>query len=736
VRHGKAVAAIEILEGRRLLAGVPGSYPSYLAVAYDTLFFTATPDDVGTGGEVFRSDGTEAGTYLVKDVAAGRNGSNANYYTPFNGAVYFSAEGPPFVSEEPGHGTNVELWRTDGTPEGTRLVRDINPGMGQSFPYNLFTAGNALYFTAVDDVHGRELWKTDGTEAGTVLVKDLNPGPGSTPVNTPGVDLNGLAVFVTGGYGAGSSVLWRSDGTDAGTYVLKELAASWDENPPLKVAGGYAYFTSDDPVLGRELWRTDGTAAGTRLVKDINPGPAGSNPKEMIAANGKLYFAADDGAHGREVWASDGTAAGTTLLTDVQPADGNFDVGSITAVGGRLAFATWTRDFRRDVRVWRTDGTPGGTSLVEAIPDALDRPWLTAAGNTLFVLAGKYVPIGADAYLFTPFLYAADPASGGLRLLREAGGAFVPPVAMGDRVYFSAEDPQTGRELWRSDGTPEGTVMVKDINRGGRAPTVWEGYFFYNNSPADGNDPAADARDDAAVATDKMPLWANFTATEQNISNYSRGINGIMINLSGLPAGATLSADDFELQVGGEGGTADSTWRPAPNPSAIATRSLPGGGTRVTLTWPDRAIYNTWLRVKVKATAATGIVTPEVFYFGHLAGDGGAPPAPAAAMASVSAAAPGRAVVDAWDVAMTSRAMAGRNRAPNSPYDYNKDGWVNARDLAIVRSNYRRSVVLLSAAPGVQPVGTTATTQTASVFGESNTDTRRRSPPVRRSVLA
>jgi ELWxxDGT repeat protein len=177
-RPGKAVAAIEILEGRRLLAGVPWSYPSYLAVAYDTLFFTATPDDVGTGGEVFRSDGTEAGTYLVKDVAAGRNGSNANYYTPFNGAVYFSAEGPPFVSEEPGHGTNVELWRTDGTPEGTRLVRDINPGMGQSFPYNLFTAGNALYFTAVDDVHGRELWKTDGTEAGTVPVKDLNPGAG------------------------------------------------------------------------------------------------------------------------------------------------------------------------------------------------------------------------------------------------------------------------------------------------------------------------------------------------------------------------------------------------------------------------------------------------------------------------------------------------------------------------------------------------------------------------------
>ena len=500
------------------------------------------------------------------------------------------------------------------------------------------------------------------------------------------------------------------------------------------MAGGYAYFTSDDPVLGRELWRTDGTVAGTRLVKDINSGIAGSNPKEMTAVNGKLYFAADDGAHGREVWTSDGTAAGTTLVTDVQPAGGNFDIGSLTAAGGRLAFATWTNDFRDDVRVWRTDGTPGGTSLIEAIPDAKDRPWLTVAGDTLFVTAGRIIKVGTDSYGHVPFLYAANPASGGLRLLREVGGAFIPPVAMGDRVYFSAEDPQTGRELWRSDGTVEGTMMVKDINRGGSRAMVGEGFFFYNNSPADGNDPATDARDDAAIASDKMPLWANFTATQENISNYGRGINGIMIDLSGLPAGATLSADDFELEVGGEGGTANSTWRPAPAPSAVATRTRAAGGTRVTITWPDRAIYNTWLRVKVKATADTGIVTPEVFYFGHLAGDGGAPAAPAGARASAAAASPGRAVVDAWDVVMTSRAHTGRNRVTDSPFDFNKDGWVNARDVAIVRANYRRSLALLETGSNVTPIGTTSSAFIAQSQGP--TAPRRRAAPVRTSLLA
>src|SRR5262249_60144077 len=72
--------------------------------------------------------------------------------------------------------TGRELWKSDGTAAGTVLVKDIRPGPDYGYPENLTGVGRTLFFTANDGVNGQELWKSDGTEAGTVLVKDINPG--------------------------------------------------------------------------------------------------------------------------------------------------------------------------------------------------------------------------------------------------------------------------------------------------------------------------------------------------------------------------------------------------------------------------------------------------------------------------------------------------------------------------------------------------------------------------------
>jgi len=69
---------------------------------------------------------------------------------------------------------------TDGTTAGTHLVKDINPGTESSEPINMLAVGDEVYFIAFDDDHGRELWRSDGTEAGTVLVADVEPGPTSS----------------------------------------------------------------------------------------------------------------------------------------------------------------------------------------------------------------------------------------------------------------------------------------------------------------------------------------------------------------------------------------------------------------------------------------------------------------------------------------------------------------------------------------------------------------------------
>src|SRR5215218_9330581 len=116
---------------------------------------------------------------MVKDINTTQAGGtwqpwpSGNQFVEMGGMLYF-------MSSDGIHGT--ELWRTDGTAAGTRIVKDICPGSCSSWIYRMTVWGSALYFSADDGAHDKELWKSDGTESGTVLVKDLSPGlAGSSP---------------------------------------------------------------------------------------------------------------------------------------------------------------------------------------------------------------------------------------------------------------------------------------------------------------------------------------------------------------------------------------------------------------------------------------------------------------------------------------------------------------------------------------------------------------------------
>jgi len=199
--------------------------------------------------------------------------------------------------------------------------------------------------------------------------------------------------------------------------------------------------------------------------------------------------------------------------------------------------------------------------------------------------------------------------------------------------------------------------------------------IFYNESAFDGNDPGPDGRGDRAIATDKQALLPGQTATSANYTSYSRGINGVMVDISGLVERTELSAADFEFRVGNDDDP--SGWSAAPAPKNVAVRQAAGtnGSDRLTITWLDNTIQNTWLQVTVLATANTALPEPQVFYFGNAIGETGN----SATDARVD-------VIDALLARNNLRTLT-NPASIDFPYDFNRDQRVNATDMLIARNN-------------------------------------------------
>jgi ELWxxDGT repeat protein len=440
-------------------------YPQDLINVGGTLFFHAF--DAAHGIELWKSDGVTAS--LVKDVCTGTcDGpwSSSPGMASLNGRVYFVA-----TDNGPGGAYGVELWSSDGTAAGTNVVKDILPGTSSSIPSAPVAAGGSVYFSADDGVSGRELWKSDGTAGGTVLVRDIEPGP-AAGAPTGLVSLGTAVVFQAATAQIGAEP-WVSDGTGPGTVLLEDIDQGDGPSAPSEFteSGGTVFFIADTGAVpyDRELYKTDGTAAGTTLVRDINPNAGALKvPPRLVDLEGRLLFKADDGTHGLELWKSDGTTAGTTLVKDIWPGANQSIPHDLLAVGGLLLFganegsAGGTGD-----ELWKSDGTTAGTTLVKDIwPGANSSgPWGLTLFNGIAFFRAQTAPAGG------PELWKSDGTTDGTRLVRDIApgpnGSDPGPFAVaGTALYFGANDGPTGQELWRTDGTLSGTARVKDIRPG------------------------------------------------------------------------------------------------------------------------------------------------------------------------------------------------------------------------------------------------------------------------------
>lgn len=394
----RAIAEIEVAEERLLLSAtatpirdvMPGTGSSQAGDFVNvggTLYFAAA--DPSSGVELWKSNGTSAGTVRVKDIFPGPSGAFPNGLTNVNGTLYFSAT----------DGVNgYELWKSDGTAAGTVMVRNIRSGAGDSNPGQMANLNGALYFRANDGTAGYELWKSNGTSAGTVLVKDIYAGPDSSFPRYL-TNVNGLLYFRAND-GASGFELWKSDGTTGGTALLTDILPGNGSSSPSSLVNmnGSLYFGATDGSTGRELWKSSGTAAGTVRVADLASGAADSSPLHLASVNGTLFFAATTAANGRELWKSNGTAAGTMLVRDIRTGASDSSPTALVNVNGTLYFNS--NDGASGAELWKSDGTAGGTTRVTDL------------------LAGA---VGSDP-----------------RYLANVSG----------RLYFSANDGNTGIEPW------------------------------------------------------------------------------------------------------------------------------------------------------------------------------------------------------------------------------------------------------------------------------------------------
>jgi ELWxxDGT repeat protein len=404
---------------------------------------------LAASGVLLSTSGAQAapnrGAVLVKDINPGRSPSvteiHSNCGCTYNGGQLTDVRGTLYFSANDGkHG--YELWRSDGTARGTRMVKDINPGTGWSNLYGITAVNGIIFFSADDSVHGVELWRSDGTARGTSMVNDIRPGSqGSGPFYLTNVR---DTLYFTAFDGTNPG-LWRSDGTEAGTIAVKAIGAGnlFGLNGTLYFENGGGFFT--------DLWRSDGTGAGTILVKSHFV-----YTLRFIGLNGTLFFIAGDANYqGSQLWRSDGTEAGTTVVKDFGP--GSSIYPGPTSGGTLYLTAAFTPAGPVPNELWRSDGTEAGTSLVKQIRRGI-LELVVAKGRILYFSSGGALWRSNGTPRGTTVLKGDYRNNGGL--------SPVSLTAAKSTLYFTGADKRHGLELWRSDGTRAGTTIVRDVHRG------------------------------------------------------------------------------------------------------------------------------------------------------------------------------------------------------------------------------------------------------------------------------
>lgn len=419
-----------------------------------------------------------------------------------------------------------------GQPASSQqLFKDLTIGMetsgsntfqAGSYPENFSNIGSTMYFAGKDKVSGSpnlgyQLYKTDGTPAGTSLVKVLGSNISLNNLAFGFFDFNGITVFVNRSNG-GNPELWKTDGTPGGTTLIKSFLVTNVANdfPQGFCVVGSTLFFSANNGNGVELWKSDGTAGGTMEVIDLwtgsQPPPFGSNSgvmtasskSRMTAFNGKVYFWGYNGTT-QGLFVSDGSAAGTTLVKAVSTPGDNF----YKVFNSQLFFND------ANGRLWKSDGTAGGTATISGVANInsiiLFNNNMYVAGTDLYktdgTVAGTQMLFpntgiikGANSNAFymhdlsaiPPKYYVSDGTAIGTGTVSWRVGAGASFDVINNKMYVTRSDTAVVQSynnsfLWETDGTFANSAKLISFNAGVHVFNNSLFYQFYNATA--GNEP-------------------------------------------------------------------------------------------------------------------------------------------------------------------------------------------------------------------------------------------------------
>jgi ELWxxDGT repeat protein len=663
-------------------AGSLSASPTSLTNAGGSLYFIAQNPTVGR--ELWTLDGSSNAVVVEDSLPGGGLYPGSDSSSPaelfvHQGTLYFRA-----LDSTNGN----ELWVANGA--NASLVEDAIAGSGiaagsaGSYPNGFVSVGSTLYFQASDAVNGAELWKLVGSGP-AVMVEDSNSGGGINPgvASSNPRFLTNVAgsLYFTANDGSSGIELWRVDNVSELAERVEDsipgggIRPGLDSSGPNRLTdvGGTLFFVANDGSSGIELWRVP-PGGSASIVEDsvagggIRPGIDSSTPEQLVNVNGTLYFAADNGSTGLELWSVQGAGiasliagpAGTIELLDGPIGSGPLQLANmngtlyLSAYSGTLFGIEPVRILENGVPlVNRNNASVTGKTGTQISNTGT---WSDPDGDVVNLVASLGVVVknsnGTWAWSYTPTSYVINQV-----------------------VTITASD---------AFGDSSNTTFT--ISAGG---SVINRRLFYNRSVSvvfgDGS-----GNPTGSIDSSKTALLPGRTATFANVSGYIRGLNGIVVDVVGL---GTPTSTDLVLatSTGLDAGFAASAERPT---VGILRGVGQAGSDRLKIEFNDRVIRDTWLRVTILANSNTGLVTPDVFYFGNVVGDTG--------LGNLVDTQGEILRVNATDIALIRNNQSVDIDSVNVDriHDVDKNGRVNSIDVALVRQNINPSSIRLITAPG------------------------------------